>query len=269
MGRPWHTTRGMSGSPKIPRVLGVIPARLESVRLPRKPLCELCGQPMIAWVYYRARQAASLGGLLVATDSEEVAVACRQRDIPVELTSAAHRSGTDRLVEVMRRHPAEIYVNIQGDEPMVTARHLELLLEPFRRDPATQVSTLKVALGAEEARDPNNVKVVTDAGGRALYFSRALIPHARDASGRATYSKHLGFYAYTAAALEKFAALPPSPLEQLEKLEQLRFLENRIPIAVAETAEDTVGVDTEENLRAVEDYFQRHGIGFSELSGRP
>jgi 3-deoxy-manno-octulosonate cytidylyltransferase (CMP-KDO synthetase) len=268
-GRPWHTTRGMSGSPKIPRVLGVIPARLESVRLPRKPLRELLGHPMIAWVYYRARPAPSLGGLLVATDSEEVAAACRQRAIPVEMTSAEHRSGTDRLVEVMGRRPAEIYVNIQGDEPMVTAEHLELLLEPFRRDTATQVSTLKVALSAEEARDPNNVKVVTDAGGRALYFSRALIPHDRDAPGRAAYFKHLGLYAYTAAALEKFAALPPSPLELLEKLEQLRFLENGIPIAVVETAEDTVGVDTEENLRAVEAYFRQRGVRFSQLSREP
>lgn len=249
----------MAGSQKNPRILGVIPARLESVRLPRKPLRELLGHPLIAWVYFRARQAPSLGELLVATDSEEVAAACRARRIPVEMTSAEHRSGTDRLVEVMRRRPAEIYVNIQGDEPMVTAEHLELLVEPFRREPSTQVSTLKVAMSAESARDPNNVKVVADSSGRALYFSRALIPHDRDAAGHALYFKHLGLYAYAAAALEKFSALAPSPLEQLEKLEQLRFLENGIPIAVAETADDTLGVDTEEDLRAVEAYFRRTG----------
>ncbi len=215
---------------------------------------------MIAWVYHRARRAPSLSNLLIATDSEEIAAYCRQARIPVELTSSTHRSGTDRLVEVMRRQPAEIYVNIQGDEPMVTAEHVELLLRPFREDPATPVSTLKVAISDEDARDPNNVKVVTDARSRALYFSRSLIPHHRDAAGGLPYYKHLGLYAYTAAALERFSALPPSPLEQAEKLEQLRFLENGIPIAVVETENDTIGVDTEENLRRVENYFERHGI---------
>ncbi len=252
----------MSNASPIPRVLGVIPARLESVRLPRKPLRELCGHPLIAWVYFRAIQAASVDRLVVATDAEEVAAACRARSIPVEMTSSAHRSGTDRIVEVMRRLPAEIYLNVQGDEPMVTGRHLELLLEPFSRDPATQVSTLKVEMSAAQAHDPNNVKVVTDASGRALYFSRAMIPHDRDASGQAAYFKHLGLYAYTAAALEKFSTLPPSRLEQLEKLEQLRFLENGIPIAVAETSEDTIGVDTEEDLRAVEAWLRQQGISF-------
>lgn len=242
-----------------PKVLGVIPARLESVRLPRKPLRLICGHPMIAWVYHRARQASSLSKLLIATDSGEIAVYCSQAKIPVALTSPAHRSGTDRLVEVMRREAADIYINIQGDEPMVTGEHIELLLKPFRESPGTRVSTLKVAISAEDARDPNNVKVVTDTQGRALYFSRSPVPYDRDASGRVQYYKHLGLYAYTAAALEKFSAFPPSPLEQVEKLEQLRFLENSVPIAVVETSEDTIGVDTEENVKMVEEYFQRTG----------
>jgi 3-deoxy-manno-octulosonate cytidylyltransferase (CMP-KDO synthetase) len=242
------------------RVLGIIPARLESERLPRKPLRSILGHPMIAWVYHRARQAASLTNLVIATDSEEIAAYCGQARIPVEMTSREHHSGTDRLVEVMRRQPAEVYVNIQGDEPMVSGVHIESLLRPFREDPATLVSTLKVAISDEDARDPNNVKVVTDAHARALYFSRSLIPHRRDSAGGPRYYKHLGLYAYTAAALERFSALPPSPLEQTEKLEQLRFLENGIPIAVVETENDTIGVDTEENLRQVESYFGRHGI---------
>jgi 3-deoxy-manno-octulosonate cytidylyltransferase (CMP-KDO synthetase) len=157
----------------------------------------------------------------------------------------------------MTREPAELYVNIQGDEPMITPDHLERLLRPFRETPETQVSTLKVAIDAESARDPNNVKVVTDAAGRALYFSRAQIPHDRDGRGRAQYFKHLGIYAFTAAALGKFHGLPPSLLEQLEKLEQLRFLENGIAIAVVETPHDTIGVDTEEDLHRVEAYFRR------------
>lgn len=251
----------MADPQALQKVLGVIPARLKSERLPRKPLRSICGHPMIAWVYHRARQAPSLYRLLVATDSEEIVAYCNQAKIPVALTSAGHRSGTDRLVEVMGREPADIYVNIQGDEPMVTAEHVELLLRPFRESSATQVSTLKVAMAAEDARDPNNVKVVTDAQGRALYFSRSPIPHDRDpAEGdRAQYYKHLGLYAYTAEALEKFRALPPSPLEQLEKLEQLRFLENGVPIAVVETSENTIGVDTQENVKMVEAYFLRTG----------
>lgn len=237
------------------RVLGVIPARLESERLPRKPLREICGRPMILWVYERARQADCLDHLLVATDSEEIQARCRENGIPVQMTSREHRSGTDRLVEVMNREPAEIYVNIQGDEPMITTRHIGLLIEPFRQAPEAQVTSLKVAIGRESAESPNNVKVVTDLNGRALYFSRAPIPFDRDGAGNVHYFKHLGLYAYRAAALRKFSQIPPSKLEQTEKLEQLRFLENGIDIFVGETSQDTIGVDTEEDLEKVEEYF--------------
>ena len=243
----------------MPRIVAVIPARLESTRLPRKPLRLIAGHPMIAWVYHRARRAASLDHVLIATDSSEIVDYCRTAGIPAEMTSAAHRSGTDRIVEVMSRIAADIYVNIQGDEPMVTPEHIELMLGPFRELPETQVSTLKVAITTEEARNPNNVKVVTDVAGRALYFSRALIPHDRDGSGQVQYYKHMGLYAYSAAALARFQTLPPSALEQLEKLEQLRLLENGVPIHVVETSEDTIGVDTEEDLKKVDELFRREG----------
>lgn len=242
------------------RVLGVIPARLESTRLPRKPLRLVCGQPMIAWVYWRARQAQCLDALVLATDSEEIAAYCRGNQIPVAMTSSTHRSGTDRVVEVMGCELADIYVNIQGDEPMVTGEHIDLLLRPFREVSETRVSTLKVAITTEQAQNPNNVKVVSDLKGRALYFSRAAIPHDRDGSGRVQYHKHLGLYAYAAEALRQFHALPPSQLEQHEKLEQLRFLENGIPITVVETSQDTIGVDTEEDLKKAEEYFRREGL---------
>jgi 3-deoxy-manno-octulosonate cytidylyltransferase (CMP-KDO synthetase) len=212
---------------------------------------------MIAWVYERASKAACLDHLLVATDSPEVESFCRAHDIPAMMTSHEHRSGTDRLAEVMTREPATIYVNIQGDEPMITPGHLECLLWPFDTAPSTQVSTLKVAIDAETALDRNVVKVVTDLAGRALYFSRARIPFDRDGTRQAQYFKHQGFYAFSAAALERFHHLPPTPLEKLEKLEQLRLLENGIAIAVVETPLDTIGVDTEEDLRRVEDYFRR------------
>jgi 3-deoxy-manno-octulosonate cytidylyltransferase (CMP-KDO synthetase) len=246
----------------MPRIIAVIPARLESTRLPRKPLRRIAGHPMIAWVYHRARRAPSLDRVVIATDSSEIVDYCRTADIPVEMTSGAHRSGTDRLVEVMSRIPAEIYVNIQGDEPMATAEHIELMLGPFRESSETQVSTLKVAISADEARNPNNVKVVTDLAGRALYFSRSLIPHDRDGSGQVQYYKHMGLYAYSAAALASFQTLVPSALEQHEKLEQLRLLENGVPIHVVETVEDTIGVDTEEDLKRVEEIFRRSGVAF-------
>lgn len=240
----------------MPTVLGVIPSRLQSQRLARKALRAICGRPMVVWVYERARLAKTLDRLLVATDSEEIRDCCIQNNVAVQMTSAEHRSGTDRLVEVMGRESADIYVNIQGDEPMVRAEHLDALLLPFRDDPATQVSTLKVAISAEEAENPSAVKVVTDSRGRALYFSRARIPFDRDGSGQVRYYKHLGIYAYTAAALAGFPQLPHSALEEWEKLEQLRFLDHGIPIVVVETPFDSVGVDTEEDLRRAEEYFE-------------
>ena len=252
------------------KIFGVIPAHLESQRLPRKLLRPLCGRPLITWVYHRALRATSLDDLLVATDSPEIFGMCQRDSIPVTMTSAEHASGTDRVYEVMERGlmmagsdaPDDVYVNIQGDEPMITPHHLDLLLQPFMssKDTAkTQVSTLKVAITREAALNPSDVKVVTDAAGQALYFSRAPIPHDRDGSGRARYYKHLGLYAYTAAALKQFHALAPSELELTERLEQLRFLENGISITVVDTSEDTIGVDTEEDFRKVEEYFRRLG----------
>lgn len=177
------------------------------------------------------------------------------------MTSSEHNSGTDRIHEVMIRLTAElgphaVYVNIQGDEPMVTASHIELLVRPFD-NPQTQVSTLKVAIAEEAAQEPGNVKVVTSLDGRALCFSRSLIPYYRDTSVTRHYFKHLGLYAYSRRALDTFHALPPSPLELAEKLEQLRFLENGIPITVLETPLDTIGVDTEEDVARVEEYLRQ------------
>lgn len=250
-------------------VCGVIPARMESSRLPGKPLLPICGRPMVAWVYRRARQSPALDRLVVATDSEQIVTYCKDNRLAVAITSSRHASGTDRLIEFMERevadgHAADIYVNIQGDEPMVTSAHIDLLLNGLQGAHGTiEVSTLKVAIGSEAAADPNVVKVVTDARGLALYFSRAPIPYDRDASGEAKYCKHLGFYAYTVGALRRFRTLAPSPLERAERLEQLRFLENGIPITVLETNDDTIGVDTEEDLRRVEEYFGKResGIG--------
>ena len=232
-------------------VAGIIPARLGSTRLSRKVLRTLAGRPMVEWVYRAAVASGQMGTVLVATDSEEVAVVCRGRGIPVAMTSVDCASGSDRVREVAARVPAAIYVNIQADEPTLTPAFFPPLLALFER-PEVQVATLAVPCAAEDIPNPNAVKVVTAADGRALYFSRATIPYDRDAAGFRGYRKHLGIYAYRAGALERFAALPPSPLEQIERLEQLRLLENGIGIYVAAAPHDTVGVDTEQDLGRAE-----------------
>ena len=229
------------------RIAAVIPARLQSTRMARKVLRPIAGRPMVEWVW----RAASAGGLMdpvvVATDAEEVADVCRARSIPVVMTSPACPSGSDRVREVSLEIDADIYVNIQGDEPTLTADFFPPLLDLFAR-PEVEVTTLSVRCPPEEFANPNAVKVVTALNGRALYFSRATIPFDRDQVGFTGYRKHLGIYAYRKAALERFAALPPSPLEKLERLEQLRLLENGIAIYVADAPRDTIGVDTEEDL---------------------
>ncbi len=240
------------------RVLGVIPARLHSTRLPRKVLREIAGTPMVGHVYRRARQSDLLTDLLVATDSQEVVDACRALGIPAVLTSPEHPSGTDRVWEVSRARAADLYVNIQGDEPLITCGHIAKLVEPFLIRPATQVSTLRIRATAEEAADPNVVKVVVNAQGNALYFSRLPIPFDRDRTTAPTYWKHLGLYAYRRDALESFHRFAPSALETAERLEQLRFLEHGIAIQVVETTEPTIGVDTEADFRAVEAHLRSH-----------
>lgn len=240
------------------RVLGVIPARLGSTRLPRKVLREIAGIPMVCHVYRRARRSEYLSDLLVATDSQEVVDACAACGIPAVMTSPDHPSGTDRVWEVSRSRAAEVYVNIQGDEPLITQGHIEKLVEPFQARPDTQVSTLRIRAVPEETGDPNVVKVVTDVRGNALYFSRLPIPYERDRGASPAYWKHLGLYAYRREALESFHRFGPSRLETAEGLEQLRFLEHGIPIQVVETREPTIGVDTEADLRAVEALLRSH-----------
>jgi 3-deoxy-manno-octulosonate cytidylyltransferase (CMP-KDO synthetase) len=246
------------------KIIGVIPARLDSTRLRGKALREILGHPMIAWVYRRARQSNGLSRLLVATDSEAIRECCARYGIPALMTRAEHQSGTERLIEIVEREPAEIYVNIQGDEPMITASHIELLLAPFGPDSQAQVTTLAVEISPEEARNPNNVKVVTGASPdaphrRALYFSRSLVPYDRGHAGSVRYSKHLGLYAYRREALDRFRRLAPAPLELAERLEQLRFLENGIPITVVETREDSIGVDEDADITKVEEFFRCTG----------
>jgi len=233
------------------RIAGVIPARLNSTRLSRKVLRPIAGRPMVEWVWRAAAASRLMDPVVVATDADEVAETCRERGIPAVMTSADCASGSDRVREVARQIDADIYVNIQGDEPTLTPDFFPPLLSLFSR-PEVEVATLAVRCPAHEIANPNAVKVVTALDGRALYFSRATIPFDRDGTSFAGYRKHLGIYAYRKAALERFASLEPSWIEHVERLEQLRLLDNGINIYVAPAPRDTIGVDTEEDLARAE-----------------
>ncbi len=243
---------------KLKRVkaIAIIPARLASTRLPRKILREIAGRPMLAHVHDATRACPQLQDVIVATDSEEIASLCRANGWHYRMTSTECRSGTERVHEVAQSVAADVYVNVQGDEPLARREHLDGLLRLLERTDVA-VGTLKTRCSAEYLNNPNAVKVVTALDGRALYFSRATIPFDRDRTGQVQYFKHLGFYAYRKAALDAFCAWPESELERTERLEQLRFLDNGVAIHVAETPYDTVGVDTEEDLRRVEAILSR------------
>jgi 3-deoxy-manno-octulosonate cytidylyltransferase (CMP-KDO synthetase) len=235
----------------IMKATAIIPARLASTRLPRKMLRDIAGKALIGWVYEAVRSSPLLQDVIIATDSEEIVDVCKRHGWKVQMTSAAHRSGTERVHEVSESVAADVYVNVQGDEPMIRPEHISTLLE-LMRDPAVAVGTLKTPAAPADVHNPSAVKVVSDVAGRALYFSRATIPCDRDGAGF-VYFKHLGIYAYRKPALDRFVSLPESAMERTERLEQLRFLENAIPIYVAETPYDSVGVDTAEDLQLAEE----------------
>jgi 3-deoxy-manno-octulosonate cytidylyltransferase (CMP-KDO synthetase) len=236
------------------RIVAVIPARLASTRLPRKVLRPIAGVPMLGWVYRAALACPQLDKVVIATDSSEVVDYADSEGWASIMTSADLPSGTDRVHAVSGLVDADIYVNIQGDEPLLQREHVDALLRPFALVGA-EVTTLSTPCSPAEVDDPNAVKVVTASDGHALYFSRATIPYNRGIA--MAPRKHLGLYAYRKAALERFAALSPSPLELTERLEQLRLLENGINIYVEHTTLMTIGVDTEADLLAVEKILQQ------------
>ena len=231
------------------KAIAIIPARLASTRLPRKMLREIAGKPLVGWVYEAVRSSPLLADVIVATDSDEILAVCRRHGWQARMTSATHRSGTERAHEISNALPADVYLNVQGDEPLTRPEQIATLLDVME-DPAVLVGTLKTPCPRQEIDNPNAVKVATDRARRALYFSRAAIPFDRDRT-RPRYFKHLGLYAYRKPALDRFVAFAESALEKSERLEQLRFLENEIPIYVGETPYDSIGVDTEEDLRRV------------------
>jgi len=232
------------------KAIAVIPARLNSTRLAQKMLREIGGLPLVGRVYNAVRSSPLLADVVVATDSDEILTLCQNHGWNARMTSSSHRSGTERVHEISDTMPADVYINVQGDEPLARAEQIAALLDVMK-NPAVQVGTLKTPAAPVDVDNPNAVKVVTDNSGRALYFSRATIPYNRDKS-KPAYFKHLGFYAYRKPALDRFCTLPESSLEKSERLEQLRFLENGIDIYVGQTPYDSIGVDTEEDLQRVE-----------------
>ena len=231
--------------------VAVIPARYASTRLPGKPLLDICGKPLIQHVWETVSRARGLDEVVVATDDMRIAHAVQAFGGKVCMTSPDCRSGSDRVREVAASLAADVYVNVQGDEPLLEASAIERLRDVFTEDASVQVATLCSRISEEQARSPHQVKVVRDHAGNALYFSRAPLPFVRDSGESTEFLGHVGIYAYRADALRGFASLPFSPLERAEKLEQLRFLQAGIPVRVLEVPPMGVGVDTPEDLERV------------------
>ncbi len=232
-------------------IVGAIPARYGSTRLPAKALASILGRPMVRHVYERVVAARGLSRVVVLTDDERIAAVVRGFGGEVEMTPESCTSGTDRIAWAARNWSASGIINIQGDEPMIDPGAVTQVAEHLAAHPGDPIVTLAVHAAADELDNPNAVKVVLDRTGRALYFSRSRIPFPRGEGGWVPL-KHLGIYGYQRAALLEFAALPPTALERTESLEQLRALENGMPIRVLETRETSIGVDTAEDLAEVE-----------------
>jgi 3-deoxy-manno-octulosonate cytidylyltransferase (CMP-KDO synthetase) len=238
------------------KVLAVIPARYASTRFPGKIIAPLAGKPLVAHVYERTCQAKLVDEAVVATDAPEVRDALEPLGIPVIMTRDDHPSGTDRIAEVAEARDADIIVNVQGDEPLIDPNTIDEAVRPLLEDAMLPMSTVRRLITAPELiSNPNCVKVVVDQNQRALYFSRCSIPYIRDEADRAAgdyeYWQHVGLYVYRRDFLLKYAKMPQTPLERLEKLEQLRVLENGYPIVVVITSFESIGVDTPEDLERV------------------
>ena len=242
------------------KVLCIIPARYASTRLPGKPLRDIAGKPMIVRVYERAVRAQRVHEVVVATDDERIRAAVEEHGGHAVMTRANHATGTDRLAEVAAQRPdCDLIINVQGDEPLIEPSVIDELIAPFETDENLPMATVMTRMDdAAEQLNPNNVKVIVDKLGYALYFSRSLVPYPR-ASVVPVY-KHIGIYAYRRDFLLHYARLAPTPLEKAESLEQLRALENGYGIRVLETRCRFVGVDTPEDLALVNRIYREQGL---------
>lgn len=238
----------------LPPCYGIIPARYQSHRFPGKPLADILGKPMFYRVYERAVSCPLLEKVCLATDDQRIFAAAESHGVPVVMTDPGHPSGSDRIMEaaeLLGLEDESVVVNIQGDEPALDPGMLQKLVEPFS-DAGIEVTTLARIIDGVQAENPDRVKVVRSSRGFALYFSRSKIPHIRDFDQHETeYLLHVGLYAYRLPALKTFTTLPPSPLEKIEKLEQLRLLEAGIGVYVVMTDYLGFGVDRPEDLEMI------------------
>lgn len=227
----------------------IIPARYGSSRLEGKPLLKVMGKSVIHWVYEKAQQSKLADMIIVATDDKRIYVEVKSFGGEVEMTSVAHKCGSDRIMEVVSRHPEISYIcNLQGDEPLIKPESIDDVIRNVKEDNLADISTLiRVLTDESEINNPNLVKCVTDTNGFALYFSRSKIPYERNV-GVATFYGHLGIYGYKRKALEMMTTLPQTPLERTESLEQLRALENGMKIKTSVVDFVPVGIDTKEDL---------------------
>jgi len=236
------------------RAVVVIPARMASTRFPGKPLVDVCGKPMIQWVYERASTAKSISRVIVATCDREILEAVIAFGGEAVMTSDKHLSGTDRIAEAVLNLDVDVVVNVQGDEPLIDPAAIDKVIEPFETETDTVMASLMAPISHELALDPNLVKVVVSLSNHALYFSRSPIPYERNVKAREQGARiygHVGLYAYTKEFLLRFSSLEPTPLEIAESLEQLRALEHGYKIKMVEIADRPMGVDTKEDLERV------------------
>jgi 3-deoxy-manno-octulosonate cytidylyltransferase (CMP-KDO synthetase) len=243
-------------------VLVVIPARYASLRFPGKPLAEILGKPMIQHVFEGASKARNTSKILIATEDERIKTVVEKAGGEAILTRADHRTGTDRVAEVAAHVAADIYINVQGDEPLIDAATIDAVAAAMLEDESVQLCTPCSAITQKsDIMDPNVVKVVLDFDGNGLYFSRAPIPWVRDTGGSvaARHLKHIGIYGYRRDTLLEFPTLPPGELERLEQLEQLRWLENGFHMRVVETEYDPVSVDVPADVEKVEKILRERG----------
>ncbi len=242
------------------KIVVVIPARYGSTRLPGKPLISLAGKPMIQRVYERARMAERADRVIVATDDERILKAVETFGGEARMTRPDHRTGTERVAEVAAHVEGDVFVNVQGDEPLLDPLAIDTAVNALLEEPAASIATVATPIKTPaDIMDPNIVKTVLDFDGNALYFSRAPIPWVRDTAGKvlARHLKHLGLYAFQRDALLEYPTLPQGDLERVEQLEQLRWLENGWKIRVAEVEHDAVSVDVPEDVARVEKLLQK------------
>ena len=243
---------------KLPACYGIIPARYRSARFPGKPLADILGRPMIWHVFQRASQCSALLSIVLATDDDRIQSVAETLDIPVVRTRADHPSGTDRVLEAaekLKLAPDAVVVNIQGDEPALKPAMLSELVNPFRNSKVL-VTTLARKISAEEAQNPDIVKVVFAADNRAMYFSRSVIPYYRKDKDTICFG-HIGIYALRMSVLKKFVDLKQTSLECTERLEQLRLLENNIPMHIVVTEHQSIAVDRPADIQAVTNLLSR------------